>query len=80
MTGKHRGISLPSTTDLVRAFRLTQTEAAVAIELAAGQSVLDIAAARGASVHTIRTHLKRTFAKTGTHTQAALVSKVLTDR
>jgi DNA-binding CsgD family transcriptional regulator len=38
--------------------------------------VADIATARGVSIYTIRTHLKRAMVKTGTHTQAALVSKV----
>ena len=76
MSGKQRTIALPSVADLVRAFNLTQTEAEVTLDLATGKSAADIAAARAASVHTIRTHLKRALVKTGTHTQAALVGKV----
>jgi DNA-binding CsgD family transcriptional regulator len=57
-------------------FNLTQTEAEVTLEIATGRSVAEISESRRASVHTIRTHLKRALVKTGTHTQAALVSKV----
>lgn len=76
VTGKYRSIAPPTAADLVRAFTLTPTEAEVTVELAAGRSVADIATARGVSVYTIRTHLKRVMVKTGTHSQAALVSKV----
>jgi DNA-binding CsgD family transcriptional regulator len=77
VTGKHRTIPIPTAHDLVRAFNLTRTEAEVTLELAAGLTPADIAARRGASVHTVRTHLKRVLVKTETHTQAALVGKVL---
>jgi DNA-binding CsgD family transcriptional regulator len=69
-------MSPPSAEDLVRAFNLTQTEAEVTLELAAGLSATEISTARGTSVHTIRTHLKRALVKTGTHSQAALVGKI----
>lgn len=53
---------------------LTPTEARVAALMVQGQSVEEVAAALDSSLHTIRTHLKRIFAKTGTHRQASLVS------
>jgi DNA-binding CsgD family transcriptional regulator len=77
VTGKHRTMSLPSPGELVRTFNLTLTEAEVTLGLVAGQSTADIAVRRGTSVHTVRTHLKRALVKTGTHSRAALVGKVL---
>ncbi len=53
---------------------LTPTEARVAALMVQGQSVEEVAAALDSSLHTVRTHLKRIFAKTGTHRQASLVS------
>lgn len=76
MTGKHRAITLPSAAELVRAYNLTPAEAEVTLELAAGLSAAEISRARGTSVHTVRTHLKRVLVKTGTHSQAALVARV----
>ena len=55
-------------------FGLTRTEAAVAAALARGQSLEDIAVQRGIGLGTVRTHLKRILAKTGTHRQAQAVA------
>jgi DNA-binding CsgD family transcriptional regulator len=52
---------------------LTPTEAEVAQWLLSGSSVNEIAEIFDNSVHTIRTHLKRIFAKTNTSSQAQLV-------
>jgi len=53
---------------------LTPTEARVAAMMVQGNSVEEVAAALDSSLHTVRTHLKRIFNKTGTHRQASLVS------
>lgn len=55
-------------------FGLTRTEAAVAGDLGRGCALEDIAARRGVSLATIRTHMKRILAKTGTHRQAEAVA------
>ena len=55
-------------------FGFTRTEAAVAAALGQGQSLEDIATDMGISLATVRTHLKRILAKTGTHRQAQAVA------
>ena len=55
-------------------FGLTRTEAAVAASLGDGKSPERIAADLGIGIGTVRTHLKRVLAKTGTHRQAQLVA------
>jgi DNA-binding CsgD family transcriptional regulator len=52
---------------------LTDAEAEVAQWLVSGHTPNEIAEAFDRSPHTIRTHLKRIFAKTGTHSQSELV-------
>lgn len=52
----------------------------MAVRLAEGMSVPEIAYALGISVETVRTHLKRTYGKLGVSRQAALVRLVLTLR
>lgn len=58
---------------LSRAYGLTRSEIRVAAELVHGQSVEGIAELLCVSVHTVRTHLKNLFAKTGTCRQADLI-------
>ncbi len=57
-------------------FSFTRTEGAVAAALGSGHSVEEIAAGMGVAVATVRTHLKRILAKTGTHRQAEIVTLV----
>jgi DNA-binding CsgD family transcriptional regulator/PAS domain-containing protein len=61
---------------LMALFGLTASEAAVASAVGAGQSLEDIAAARGVSVQTVRTQLKQIFSKTGTNRQSALAALI----
>lgn len=56
---------------------LTRAEARVAVRLAEGLSVADIARALHVSVETVRTHLKRAYGKLGVRRQAELVRAVL---
>jgi DNA-binding CsgD family transcriptional regulator/PAS domain-containing protein len=58
-------------------YGLTRTEAQIAVSLANGQSVEEIAANSSRSVHTVRTHLKAIFNKTRTKNQADLVRLLL---
>lgn len=51
-------------------FGFTRTEGVVAAALGRGASLEDIAAGMGIGLATVRTHLKRILAKTGTHRQA----------
>jgi len=57
--------------------RLTKTEARVALALAHGQTMQDIADELGVSLNTVRTHVASTFSKTETSRQADLVRVVL---
>lgn len=58
-------------------FSLTPAEARVAGKLAIGQSVEEIATEEALSLETVRTHVKRALAKTGTERQGELISLIL---
>jgi len=62
---------------LKSAFRLTPSEAALAISLSRGETLADIARSRGTSVNTVRVQLRSAFAKTGCHRQSDLMRLVL---
>ena len=55
-------------------FALTKTESRIAALIAHGQSPNAIAKATGIAPSTVRSHLKRIFAKTGVHGQVELGS------
>ena len=74
------GSSHPASIEFPRHWALTGAESEVVSQLILGQAPAAIAVARGISVHTIRTHLKRAMAKAGVHTQAALVARVYSTR
>jgi DNA-binding NarL/FixJ family response regulator len=85
-TGDHGALLLitdpddppPINADTVAArFGLTASESRLACSLAMGKSVEEVAIAMNLTVETIRTYLKRIFAKTGTHRQAELVASLL---
>ncbi|HVJ94865.1 MAG TPA: helix-turn-helix transcriptional regulator, partial [Labilithrix sp.] len=59
-------------------YGLTATEAEIAVALATGHTLTQIAAERGCSEQTLRTHAKRILSKTGQHRQADLVRLLLT--
>jgi DNA-binding CsgD family transcriptional regulator len=56
---------------------LTATEAEIAVALAAGHTLTNIAAERDCSEETVRTHVKRVFSKTGLTRQAEIVRVLL---
>jgi DNA-binding CsgD family transcriptional regulator len=56
------------------AYGLTLAEARVALHAASGRSVAEIGAQLKISPNTVKTHLRRVFAKTGVHRQAELAS------
>lgn len=62
---------------LMKLYRLTATEASVAIKLAQGSTLDDVVESMNVSRNTVRTHLRSIFSKTGTNQQSVLVSLVL---
>jgi DNA-binding CsgD family transcriptional regulator len=56
---------------------LTATEAEIAVSLATGRTLTNIAAERSCSEETVRTHLKRVLSKTGLTRQAEIVRVLL---
>ena len=65
-------------TMLRRLWDLTAAEAQLALALADGATLEEIASRTGISQETARVHLKRTLAKSGTHRQSELVRLILT--
>ena len=59
-------------------FKLSATEAALALQLAHGRTLTEAAVALNLSEHTARSYSKQIFSKTGTHRQAELVRLILT--
>lgn len=57
-------------------FNLTAAEACIALKLAQGLRLRDVAEANGVSYETVRSHLRSIFAKTETNRQAELVALV----
>ena len=64
--------------NLVSVYRLTPSEAQVAISLANGHSIDEIADSSNHSSHTIRSQLKSVFRKTGVSRQSELIKLLLT--
>ncbi len=58
-------------------YGLTTSEAKLAIAISGGMKLKQISDSTGRSSETLRSHLKQVFAKTGTHSQAELVSLML---
>jgi DNA-binding CsgD family transcriptional regulator/PAS domain-containing protein len=67
----------PNVPFLCELFSLTPAEARVAGMLALGKSVEEIAEESEVAIATVRTHIKRTLAKTGTERQGELISLIL---
>lgn len=67
----------PAEGALRRWFDLSAAEAAVASSLMCGRSIDETAALLFVSPHTVRTHVKRILAKTGTSRQGELISLLL---
>ena len=59
-------------------FGLSAAQKRVAMRIAGGQDLPEIASELGISVNTVRTHLRRMFEKTGTNGQPALMRILLT--
>lgn len=66
-----------STSALAALFELTPREAAIAVRLAQGADLAEIARELGIGLGTVRNHLKRVFDKTGTNRQSHLVRLIL---
>jgi DNA-binding CsgD family transcriptional regulator len=61
---------------IMDAYQLTMAEAQVALQASLGRSVSDIAVRLKVSPNTVKTHLRRVFAKTGVRGQAELVGLI----
>jgi DNA-binding CsgD family transcriptional regulator len=68
---------LRSAADLTEAYRLTRGEIRVLHHLVAGASTAEIARHLCLSLHTVRRHTERIFAKTGAHSRAELSLRAL---
>jgi DNA-binding CsgD family transcriptional regulator len=62
---------------IMRLFGLTATEVQIALALAAGKTLDEIAAERGASKNTARTQMQVILSKTGANRQAEVVRLIL---
>jgi DNA-binding CsgD family transcriptional regulator len=67
----------PDTEVLRELFSLTAAEAKIAAKLAQGRSVEEVAGETATSTETVRTHIRRVFAKTSTERQGELIALVL---
>jgi len=77
VTIRELGRDMDRLPDLTRLFALTPTEHKIVRLLMQGHSVRAIAAMLGTSVLTVRTHLKRTYAKVNVGTKEQLFSTLL---
>lgn len=68
---------LPAPSDLRELFGLTNSEAAIAVELCLGRDLDEIATMREVTTSTLRVQLKRILFKTGTRRQPELVALLL---
>jgi DNA-binding CsgD family transcriptional regulator len=58
-------------------YGMTRAEAKVAVLLATGHAIDEIAETTGTTVNAVKFHLKAIYAKTGTHRQSELVARIL---
>lgn len=77
VTDPEREVEVPVET-VVRLYGVTQAEARIALGLAGGRRLEDLADQFGITLQTARSQLKQIYAKTGTHRQAELVRLMLT--
>jgi DNA-binding CsgD family transcriptional regulator len=61
---------------IMDAYGLTRAEARVAVAMSAGITALECASQLGLSLNTVKTHLRKVFAKTGTGRQVELACLV----
>ena len=76
--GQKASLDMPSPQDVIAKFyKLTPTELRVLFAIVQIGGVPQVAEAMGISASTVKTHLRRLFAKTGTDRQADLVKLVV---
>ncbi len=71
------GAALREPVSFAATYALTAAECEVLAMLLRGSTPAEIAATRGVAISTVRTQLKRLFAKSGTRGQADLVRRAL---
>ena len=69
--------ALPSAPTLCKVLRISDREAEVALLLANGLDLREVAERLGISLHTVRDHVKSIFSKTGARSQVDLVRRIL---
>lgn len=69
----------PAVGELQVMYGLTPAEANVAVELSRGATLAEIAERQGIAVATARKYLRSVFDKTGTHRQAELIQRLVTE-
>ena len=72
--------SLPDELSLRARFQLTPAEARIALGIARGKTLANIAHLHGISVQTAKTYLKSVFSKTHTHRQTELAILLVVGR
>lgn len=73
LLGNSESRSVLDASVLTSLFGLSRKESIIAIRLAAGETLNEIAAREFLSPHTVRVHIRDTLRKTGTHRQSELV-------
>lgn len=71
--------SAPAAGELQVIYGLTPAEANLAVELSRGATLARVAERQGIAVSTVRKYLRSVFDKTGTHRQAELVQRLVTE-
>lgn len=70
---------VPTAGELQVIYGLTPAEANLAVELSGGATLARVAERQGIAVSTVRKYLRSVFDKTGTHRQAELVQRLVTE-
>lgn len=62
--------------DLIKAYGLTRSEALIARRMVSGAGAVDIAASLGVSIETVRTHIRRLYAKLSINSREKLFDAI----
>ena len=79
VTISEASVRLSGSAALAERFKLTPSEAALALGLSTGRSLREMADERQVSIHTVRNQLKSIFGKTGVSRQSTLVALLADD-
>lgn len=74
--GRESDVDVPSPGDLERRFGLTRMQSRVARAIADGLSYSEVAARYGISYHTVHSHVKAIYEKTGVSSNVRLLALI----